>query len=122
MPTSNSIKALFSELSSDCGEWAMKIGEPVEVRYSDSLLHVWTIMELMTLYRPAGCSYVEIMGRGGCYSRFFSNDRMIVLGAKSSVPITLYEEVRARSLEIKALKAKETLSSKGVVEISLELF
>lgn len=100
----------------------MKIGDPAEVRYSDSILHIWTIMELLTLHRPAGCSYIEIMGRGGCYSRYFSGESVIVLGAKSSVPVALFEAAHAQSLEIRALNAKEALSSESVVALSLELF
>lgn len=100
----------------------MKIGDPVEVRHSDSILHIWTIMELLTLHRPAGCSYVEIMGRGGCYSRYFSGESVIVFGAKSSVPVALFEAAHAQSLEMKALKGKEALSSAKVTTLSLELF
>ena len=121
-PNSNAARALFDELSTDQEEWIMKIGDPVEVRYSDSILHLWTIMELLTLHRPAECSYVEIMGRGGCYSRYFNGASVIVFGAESSVPIALFEAARAQSLEIKALKSKESLSSGTIVPLSLELF
>ncbi len=100
----------------------MKIGDPVEVRYSDSILHIWTIMELLTLHRPAGCSYVEIMGRGGCYSRYFDGASVIVFGAESSVPIALFEAARTQSLEIKALKDRENLSLPSSVPLRLELF
>ena len=100
----------------------MKIGDPVEVRYSDSILHLWTIMELLTLHRPAGCSYVEIMGRGGCYSRSFDGASVIVFGAESSVPIALFEAAHTQSLEIKALKSKGSLSSETIVPLSLDLF
>lgn len=122
MPTSKSIYALFAELSRDCAEWSIKIGDPVEVRYADSVLHLWAIMELLTLHRPAGCSYVEIMGRGGCYSRFFREEGTVVLGAKSSVVAALYDEVCVRSLELKALATKDALASPKAEISSLELF
>jgi hypothetical protein len=122
MPTSNSIHELFAELPRECATWAIKIGDPVEVRYSDSLLHLWAVMELLTLYRPAQCSYVEIMGRGGCYSRFFRAGRMIVLGAKSSVATAFYEEACVQSLELKTLRTKDALCAKKTEVLSLELF
>lgn len=122
MPTPKSIHALFAELPRDCAEWSIKIGDPAEVRYADSVLHLWAIMELLTLHRPAGCSYVEIIGRGGCYSRFFRDDGTIVLGAKSSVVAALYDEVCVRSLELKALGTKDTLALKKSGALSLELF
>ncbi len=115
-------RALFDELSTDQEEWIIKIGDPVEVRYSDSILHLWTIMELLTLHRPAGCSYVEIMGRGGCYSRYFNGASVVVFGAEYSVPIALFEAARTQSLEIKALKSKSSLSPETVVPLSLDLF
>jgi hypothetical protein len=121
-PTADAARALFDELSTHQGEWIMKIGDPVEVRHSDSVLHLWTIMELLTLHRPAGCSYVEIMGRGGCYSRYFDGASVIVFGAESSVPIALFEAARTQSLEIRALKSKSSLSSETIVPLSLELF
>ena len=122
MPTPKSIHALFAELPHQCATWAIKISDPVELRYSDSLLHLWAIMELLTLYRPAGFSYVEIMGRGGCYSRFFRDDRMIVLGAKSAVATAFYEEVCVQSLELKTLRTKDALCAKKTEVLSLELF
>ena len=45
MPTSKSIHELFAELPRECATWAIKIGNPVEVRYSDSLPHLWAVME-----------------------------------------------------------------------------
>lgn len=120
--TPNAACSLFDELSKNDGKWIIKIGDPVEVRYADSVLHLWAIMELLTLHRPAGCSYVEIMGRGGYYSRFFRDDGMIVLGAKSSVVVALYEEVSGRSMELTALGTKDTLASKKAEILSLELF
>lgn len=122
MPTSKSIYTLFAELPRDCAEWSIKIGDPVKVRYADSVLHLWAIMELLTLHRPAECSYVEIMGRGGSYSRFFRDDGTIVLGAKSSVVAALYDEVCVRSLERKTLGNKDALVSKKAEISSLELF
>ncbi len=92
------------------------------MRYADSVLHLWAIMELLTLHRPAGCSYVEIMGRGGSYSRFFRDDGTIVLGAQSSVVAALYNEACARSLELKALATKDALASKKAEISNLELF
>jgi hypothetical protein len=121
-PNTDAVRALFDELSTDQGEWIMKIGDPVEVRYSDSILHVWTIMELLTLHRPAECSYIEIMGHGGCYSRYFNDSSVLVFGAKSSVPAALFEAARAQSLEMRALKSKDSLSSETIVPLSLELF
>lgn len=122
MPTSKSIHELFAELPRECATWAIKIGDPVELRYSDSLLHLWAIMELLTLHRPVGFSFVEIMGRGGCYSRFFRDGRMIVLGAKSSVATAFYEEACVQSLELKTLRAKNDISAKTAEVLSLELF
>lgn len=122
MPTSKSIHELFAELPRECATWAIKIGDPVEVRYSDSLLHLWAVMELLTLYRPAECSYVEIMGCGGCYSRFFRAGQMIVLGAKSSVATVFYEEACVQSLELKTHRAKDALSPKKAEVFKLELF
>jgi hypothetical protein len=121
-PITDAARTLFEELSTSQGEWIMKIGDPVEVRYSDSILHIWTIMELLTLHRPAGCSHVEIMGGGGCYSRYFDGASVIVFGAESSVPIALFEAAHTQSLEIKALRSKDSLSSETIVPLSLELF
>jgi hypothetical protein len=73
-------------------------------------------------YRPAECSYVEIMGRGGCYSRFFRAGQMIVLGAKSSVATAFYEEACVQSLELKTHRAKDALSPKKAEVFKLELF
>lgn len=120
--TSNAACSLFDELSKNDGEWIIKIGDPVEARYADSVLHLWAIMELLTLHRPAGCSYVEIMGRGGCYSRFFREEGTVVLGAKSSVVAALYDEVCDRSLELKALATQDALASKKAEISNLELF
>ncbi len=122
MPTSKSIYTLFAALPRDCAEWSIKIGDPVEVRYADSVLHLWAIMELLTLHRPAECSYVEIMGRGGCYSRFFRDEGTVVLGASSSVVTALYDEACARSLELRALGTKDALASKSAEISNLELF
>lgn len=121
-PGASAARALFDELPTEVSEWIIKIGDPVEVRYSDSVLHLWTIMELLTLHRPAGCSYVEIMGRGGCYSRYFNDSSVIVFGAKSSVPDALFEAARVQSLEIRTLKLRDGLSVESTVPLSLELF
>ena len=120
--TPNAACSLFDELSKNDGKWIIKIGDPVEVRYADSVLHLWAIMELLTLHLPAECSYVEIMGRGGCYSRFFRDEGTVVLGASSSVVTALYDEVCARSLELRALGTKDTLASKKAEISNLELF
>ena len=120
--SSNAARSLFDELSNNDGEWIIKIGDPVAARCADSVLHLWAIMELLTLHRPVGCSYVEIVGRGGCYSGFFRGNGTIVLSAKSSVVAALYEEVSIRSLEFKAIGAKDKLASKNAEALNLELF
>jgi hypothetical protein len=38
------------------------------------------------------------------------------------VPVALFEAARAQSLEMKALKSKDSLSSETIVPLSLELF
>ena len=78
-------------------------------------------MELLTLHRPAGCSYVEIMGRGCSYSRLFREEGTVVLGAMPSVMAALYDEVCVRSLELKALGTKDTFASKSAESSNLEL-
>ena len=62
------------------------------------------IMELMTLHRSAGCQYVEIFGRGSCYSRFFTEHGTVTLSEDSSVVDALCEEVQSISSSQRAAK------------------
>ena len=54
-------------------------------------------MELITLHRPRGCCYVEIIGNAGCYSRFFTERGTVTLGEDSSLADALCEEVQSIS-------------------------
>lgn len=98
------IRERFDELPSQEKRWTLKIGDPVEVRYSDRILPLWEILETISAHGTSFCRYVEIFGDGGSYSRAFDGQTFLPICNGSAIA----SAVRA---ETEAMEAKSGLTA-----------
>ena len=115
MLNSDEIQKRFADLSTDEKQWAIKIGKPVQIMYSDSISELWKILLSISEIGEDFCSYVEIIGRNGFYSRTFDGQTIL--------PLSTDEPIKAAiEMEENALKSKSRLTSVGEHVWEIELF